>query len=75
MEANGEALTRAGMDCFEACLLPRGRWHCSPTPRRGLCSTRPRLCHGAGSSLASRSGLGGGASTSTLERWNLDLLV
>lgn len=39
-------VTRAKIYCPEACIVPRGRWHC---PRgRGLCFPKHCLCHSEG---------------------------
>lgn len=76
MEENGEVVTRANMDCPEACLLPGGRWH-SPLPPvtlppwgRGSAPPGPLLCPREGSSLAASYKLvtaWGGASASPSE--------
>lgn len=77
MEENGEVVTRANMDCPEACLLPGGRWH-SPLPpvpppplgEGALLHQGPASAPGRAPGLqpvTSWSGLGGGAPGSTLE--------
>lgn len=56
---NGRVVTRAKIDCPEACVVPGGRWHC-PLGRGALGPTRHSLHRRQGSRRAANYKLVGG---------------